>query len=112
MAFRIGHNRIALGHHLDDLVETLLMNMFHHGNISTMAPRVEFFDGQLAVVRPLATILEDEAREYAASQQFIDPACRCPGKMAFVRRDTKAFIREIEALVPDVKRNLYRVLSR
>jgi len=112
MAFRTGHNKITLGHHLDDLVETLLMNMFHHGNISTMAPRVEFFDGQLSLVRPLATVLEDETRAYAASQQFVDPACRCPGKMAFVRRDTKAFIAELERHVPDVKRNLYRVLSR
>ncbi len=112
MAFRINHNRIALGHHLDDLVETLVMNMFHHGNISTMAPRVEFFEGKLAVLRPLATILEDETRAYAASQRFVDPACRCPGKMAFVRRDTKAFIEELEGLVPNVKQNLYRVLSR
>lgn len=107
LAFATGFNAIAFGHHLDDLIETLLMNVIYHGNISTMPPRVGFFNGALKVIRPLCRVLEEQTRRYAANQTFVEPSYRCPGSQLSTRRETKEFIAKVEKLVPAVKQNLF-----
>ncbi|MBN1913135.1 MAG: tRNA 2-thiocytidine(32) synthetase TtcA, partial [Candidatus Omnitrophica bacterium] len=56
---RLGCNKIALGHHKDDIIETILMNMFFNGEISAMCPKQELFHGKLTVIRPMAYVEED-----------------------------------------------------
>jgi len=112
LAFATGYNAIAFGHHLDDLVETLLMNVIHHANISTMPPRVDFFKGAVKVVRPLCRILEEQTRAYAVEQKFVQPSCRCQGSLVSIRRDTKAFLSRLEKIVPTVKQNLFDFMAR
>jgi len=111
LCFDKGYNKIAFGHHLDDIIETLLMNMVHHGNISTMPPLVELFDGRVTIVRPLAFIYEEQCRDYAQSQIFVPPKCRCTGLDESVRRETKEFIARLEEQVPLVKQNLLHFLQ-
>jgi len=106
-----GFNVIAFGHHLDDLIETLLMNVMHYGHVSTMAPKVHFFEGKIKLVRPLAHILEEETRVYAESVTIVPPACHCGGLESSLRQSTKEFIADMEKKVPDLKRNLFKVLK-
>jgi tRNA(Ile)-lysidine synthase TilS/MesJ len=110
LAFQDGYNRIAFGHHLDDIIETLLMNVIHHGNISTMAPHVRLFQGKISILRPLAYVEENETRQYAAQARFVPPACRCSGMDLSIRRDTKHFIAQMRQAIPDVKQNLLACL--
>jgi len=105
-----GYNRIAFGHHLDDIIETLLMNVMHHGNVSTMSPKVDLFKGQISIIRPLAYVLEEECRDYANSQIFVPPACKCDGMDDSVRRDTKEFIARMTNHLPEAKKRLFDVL--
>ena len=58
-------NILALGHHKDDIIETLLLNLFYHGEISTMPPKLDFFKGALTLVRPLSYIEEYQTKKYA-----------------------------------------------
>lgn len=111
LCFEKGYNKIAFGHHLDDIIETLIMNMVHHGNISTMPPRVDLFEGRIGIIRPLAFIYEDQCRDYAQSQIFVPPKCRCTGLDESVRRDTKEFIARLAETIPDVKSNLLTFLQ-
>ncbi len=106
-----GYHGIAFGHHLDDIAETLLMNMMHHGNISTMSPRVSLFKGTMKIIRPLSYVLEEETRAYASAMTFVPPKCRCQGDLLSVRRDTKQLLSEIEKQIPSVRDNLFQVLK-
>jgi tRNA 2-thiocytidine biosynthesis protein TtcA len=92
-------------------VETLLMNVMHHGNVTTMAPRVSLFTGQLTVLRPLCFVREEETRAYAAAATFVPPPCVCPGTGLSVRRDTKQLLARLQAEVPDVKERLFALLG-
>lgn len=110
MAFQQGFACIALGHHLDDIVETLVMNMMHHGNISTMPPRVDLFQGRMRMIRPLCFVHEHQTRAYASQITRIPAHAPCPGLKGSSRRDTKRFLAEVEANHPGAKENLFRAM--
>jgi tRNA 2-thiocytidine biosynthesis protein TtcA len=65
-----GYNKIALGHHRDDIVETLFLNLFHHGKLKAMPPKLRSDDGRHIVVRPLSYCSEDDLAEYAVQKRF------------------------------------------
>ena len=75
LAPKLGCNKIALGHHLDDLLETLLMNLFFSGKLRSMAPRFQSDDGRNIIIRPLCFIPEAWLMEYSHSRGF--PITRC-----------------------------------
>ena len=77
-ARRLGCNVIAFGHHADDLAQTTLMNLLCYGRVETMAPRREFFDGQLRLVRPLCYTPEKDLRRLARACGFPPPPPPCP----------------------------------
>jgi tRNA 2-thiocytidine biosynthesis protein TtcA len=77
-AARLGARTIALGHHMDDIACTILMNMFFHGEFATMMPVQRFFSGKLAVVRPLCEVREAEVARVAARLGVPDIPSRCP----------------------------------
>lgn len=72
-----GFDRIALGHHMDDILETFLMNLTHKGEISTMLPALKYDRYPQWVIRPLAWVTERETEEYARSIGFEAVRCRC-----------------------------------
>ncbi|MBW6520544.1 MAG: tRNA 2-thiocytidine biosynthesis TtcA family protein [Desulfoarculaceae bacterium] len=73
-----GCSKIAFGHHKDDLIETLFLNMFYSGNLSTMMPRQDLFDGRLALVRPMAYIEKHEVLEMARTLGLTPVENLCP----------------------------------
>lgn len=77
-AAALGCTRIALGHHRDDLIETLLLNQFFNGTIKAMAPLLRADDGRNTVIRPLAYVPEEDILAFAAEQGFPVTCCACP----------------------------------
>lgn len=77
IALEDGFNKIALGHHLDDILSTLLMNTIEKGNFNTMMPNFKYDKYPVRVIRPLALVTEDRIIEYAAEREWTQCTCTC-----------------------------------
>lgn len=106
-----GFNKIALGHHLDDIVETLLMNMLHKGEISTMPPVVRYDKYPLAVIRPLALCEERQIEAFAREKGFAAVTCTCGYDGASRRKEIRAKLADLTGGSSSLKRNLFRSLT-
>lgn len=94
-AERHGFTRIALGHHRDDIIETLFLNLFHGGRLSAMPPKLRSDDGNNVVIRPLAYCSESDIAAYAAARQFpIIPCTLCGSQENLQRQQVKAMLNE------------------
>ena len=94
-AEEIGATRIALGHHRDDIVETLFLNMFHNGKLKAMPPKLKSDDGKNVVIRPLAYCREKDIARYAALREFpIIPCNLCGSQENLQRQAVKAMLTE------------------
>ncbi|MFH1190170.1 MAG: ATP-binding protein [Candidatus Omnitrophota bacterium] len=111
-ADRFKCNKVALGHHRDDIVETLLLNILYQGQISAMNPRQEMFKGKLTIIRPLCHVEEVSTRKFAKEMRFPVIAEACPAAESSKRRKMKNFIKEIERGCHYVKTNIFRSMSR
>lgn len=99
----IGATKIALGHHADDLAETLLLNLWFAGQLKSMAPRLSSDDGRNTIIRPLALTREAELARYAAALEVpILPCDLCGSQSGLKRVMVKQRIAELEREVPDV----------
>jgi len=103
--------RLALGHHMDDAIETLLMNMVYQGNISTMPPRLSMFGGQFDIIRPLSLLTGEEVERYAAARGITPLATKCSLGEATRRRDMGVIVGELEKLHGNARHNLYAAMS-
>lgn len=96
-----GFTRIALGHHRDDIIETLFLNMFYGGKIKSMPPKLLSDDGENVVIRPLAYCREDDIKQYAAWKEFpIIPCNLCGSQDNLQRQAIKGMLREWERKYP------------
>ena len=113
IADEVGATKIALGHHLDDFIETLLLNLFFAGSLKAMPARLVSDDGRHVVVRPLVYVTEREARHYAKEQALPIIGCCCPacGDLSLQRQRAKRLIAELEVEHPDVKHSMIRALG-
>ena len=111
-ADKLGCNKVAFGHHKDDIVETLLLNIFYHGEFAAMNPRQDLFGGSLTIIRPLCYVEEDTIRKFAAEEKFPSQLCRCPNSVVSKRRMMKEMISAIEKDCRYVKTNLLRSIAR
>ena len=102
-----GFNKIALGHHLDDIVETLMMNMLHKGQISTMLPKLRYDKYPVTIIRPLALCEERQVIAFAEEKGFRSAVCTCPYGRKSERREVRARIAELTGGSSRLKRNLY-----
>ena len=102
---------LALGHNLDDAVETTLMNMVFQGNISSMPNKLELFNGNLKIIRPLITLKESIIKEYATNIGFIPMKIACPNEKESKRNDIKNIISQMETLNPNAKETIFRSLN-
>ncbi|MDR0564329.1 MAG: tRNA 2-thiocytidine(32) synthetase TtcA [Azoarcus sp.] len=94
-AREIGATRIALGHHRDDILETLFLNMFFGGKIKAMPPKLKSDDGQHIVIRPLAYCSEADIARYARAKAFpIIPCNLCGSQENAQRRQIKAMLQD------------------
>lgn len=111
-ANKLGCNKIALGHHGDDAIETLLLNMVHSGQMKAMPARYTSERYKLAVMRPLITCLEDTIREYAQLREFpILPCNLCSNQANLQRPQVKMLLSSLEMLNGNVKRNMLNAIS-
>lgn len=112
VADRFGCNKVALGHHKDDIIETILLNLFFHGEISAMSPKQELFKGKIVLIRPLAYAEEDMIVRFAKIAKFPKEKSKCPHSAISNRAKMGRIIRDIEHICPDVKTNIFRSVKR
>ena len=112
-ASRVGATKIALGHHLDDFVETLLLNLFFAGAIKAMPARLVSDNQAHVVIRPLVLVTEAEARAYARENDLPVISCCCPacGDLSLQRQRVKRLILELEREHPSVKASMLKALT-
>jgi tRNA 2-thiocytidine biosynthesis protein TtcA len=106
-----GYNKIALGHHLDDIVETLLMNMLYKSQISGMLPVVKYDKYPLSVIRPLALCEERQIISFADEKGFRSAVCTCPYGLESKRREVRKRIALLTNGSSELKRNLFDSMS-
>jgi len=101
VASELGANKIALGHHRDDILETFFLNLFHGGQLKAMPPKLVSDDGQHVVIRPLAYVEESDLEAYAELRAFpIIPCDLCGSQEQLQRKQVKAMLREWEKKHP------------
>jgi tRNA 2-thiocytidine biosynthesis protein TtcA len=111
VADELGATKIALGHHRDDILETLLLNMFYGGKLKAMPPKLRSDDGRHLVIRPLAYVPEKLIERYAQSMEFpIIPCDLCGSQPNLQRAAMKKLLREWEKQFPGRIENLFRSL--
>lgn len=112
IAEELGANRIALGHHRDDLIETLLLNLFFAGRVRSMAPRLDPDADGATIIRPLALCAEADLAAYAADQRFpIVPCDLCGSQENLRRQQIKALLAQLEQDNPRLRGNLLAALG-
>jgi len=113
MADAVGATKIALGHHLDDFVETLLLNLFFSGALKAMPARLVSDNKKHIVIRPLVYVTEAEARAYAQESELPIIGCCCPacGDLGLQRQRVKRLIMELEREHPNIKGSMVKALA-
>ena len=103
--------KVALGHHRDDAIETLLLNLFYSGQLKSMSPRLRSDDGRNVVIRPLIFCRESEIIELVAEQSFpIVPPSLCSAQSGIHRQEVKELIDALHAKNPKVRGNMFAAL--
>jgi tRNA 2-thiocytidine biosynthesis protein TtcA len=111
-AKELGATKIALGHHRDDILETLLLNMFFGGRIKTMPPKLKSDDGSNIVIRPLAYCKEADIKKYAAAMQFpIIPCNLCGSQPNLQRQAMKELLQQWDRAHPQRLRSMVAAMS-
>ena len=112
VANRFGCTKVALGHHKDDIIETILMNLFFQGEISAMSAKQSLFKGKITLIRPLAYVEEHLIQRFAREQKLPHSHCVCPNSLTSNRTRMGRLIAELKKVCPDVKTNIFRSLQR
>lgn len=106
-----GCNKIAFAHHKDDIIETLLINLFYGREISTMVPDQSIFGGKLHIIRPLAYIREGLVKRYARERGFPVIENGCPTSKTSKRRTVKDLLDALEKENPRVRENIWKAMG-
>jgi tRNA 2-thiocytidine biosynthesis protein TtcA len=110
-AQKAGYTKIALGHHRDDIIETLFLNMFHGGKMKTMPPKLLSDDGKNIVIRPLAYCSEADIEAYATEREMpIIPCNLCGSQDNLQRPMIKAMLQEWDRTNPGRLENIFRAI--
>ncbi|HQM45028.1 MAG TPA: ATP-binding protein, partial [Smithellaceae bacterium] len=111
LANEYGCNKIAFAHHRDDVIETLLINMFYGREISTMMPNQSLFSGKLHLIRPLVYLREELIKKYSRERQFPVMKNLCPSSESSKRSYVKQLLNELERENPDIRHNIFTALN-
>lgn len=110
-AVKNNYNKIALGHHMDDILETLLMNMLDKGEFSTMAPKLQYEKYPVQIIRPLCYVLEDRIKEYAKTEGFSTFTCTCNYQENSTRKNARLHLEQLTDGDPLKKERLFASLK-
>lgn len=107
----LGCKRLALGHHMDDILETLLLSMTMNGRISAMPVRLSMFNGEFDIIRPLALLGEKEIERYSRIKNFKTDGTRCPLGDSTMRTGVRRVLSEIEKLNGKARKNMFAAMG-
>jgi tRNA 2-thiocytidine biosynthesis protein TtcA len=111
IAHRLGCNKVALAHNKDDLIETLFLNMFYAGEISTMKPSQSFFNGEFILIRPFCFADENLIRRFASQQSFPEFINPCPTAKVSKRKEIKDLLYKLYHSNKKIKGNIFRSMQ-
>ena len=111
VAQEIGCNKIAFGHHRDDIAQTLLMNLIFQGAFATMPPMLQMDKMPLQLIRPLCLIDEEDIISYAAMRSYRKQTKLCPFEHVSSREKVKTLLGQIKALNPEALDSIYGALT-
>ncbi len=111
-AHRLGCNVVALGHHADDLAQTVLINLLQQGRTDGMVPHAEYFDGLIRLIRPLIYVPEKELRRLARLRGFPPPPPSCPRSQSSKREEAAELLRQAQQAFPQAALHLCRLSLR
>jgi len=104
-------NKIAFGHHKDDILETFFINLLYAGNLSTMVPKQELFDGRINIIRPMAYLEKKEILKIAEQINILPVKNPCPKDSDSKRQEARKVLASLSNLDPKVKSNIFAALS-
>ena len=110
-AQELGCNKIALGHHRDDLIETMLMNLIYQGSFATMPPMLQMEKMPLKIIRPLCLIDEALLIAHAEEQGYEKQTVLCPFEHVSSREKAKELLAHIKAMNPEAMESMYGAMS-
>lgn len=113
LAERLNCNKIALGHHLDDFIETLLLNQFFSGKLAAMSAKLKADNGKHTVIRPLVYVEESDISTLSRLMQFPIVCCSCPvvGQTDQNRQKMKELIRTLSKDIPEIRSSMVNALK-
>ncbi len=103
--------KLAFGHHKDDAVETLLMNMLYHSNISSIPAKVKMFNGKFEIIRPLINIRDNETKRYSEILKYAKMKKLCYYEDVTKRNSVAKLMKDIEALYPQGINSMFKAMS-
>jgi len=111
--FSIEHHfqKLALGHHRDDAVETLLINMAYHGHISSLPGKLSMFGGRVHLIRPLLLLTDKDTREYARIRQFPQLVKECPYADQTKRATARKLMEALQDIHPKAAANIFKAMQ-
>lgn len=101
-------NKIALGHHRDDILQTFLMNMVYEGSTATMRPRMQMDKFPMTLIRPLCLVDEADLEALAALEAFPPQLKRCPWERETTRTKMRSLLTNLEEINPEARQSLWR----
>lgn len=104
-------NKVAMGHHKDDAIETMLLNMIFHGSYSSLPQKLSMFEGRIDLIRPLLMIPEEELEEYARLRSYLKQDKTCPYEDTTQRDSIRELLRTIDKMYKGARKNMFRAMD-